>query len=288
MNIRFTIRLGLLAVLMCVAFTSKSQLANCDQKDAANIKASKTYFILKTEKDDQDKYYNTFLQKYVTQFWNISKYEFVAADTIDKVILNNKAYFVTVFDEEIISNNGIINVSSIGIIRGGKAFKNYKHTDELAWVYIRKNTWEYAPRFANLIQVLQNTIAWKADAANKRKDIYESFNKQASLANKTLYLERTDLNEKLVDLTKLHKHYKYEFKIVDREELLKAVESQDPKVAYMHLTNNRNSSCFFINAKDGKVIWEHQATINTEVQLVNFFVLEELSNAIYYAVQEGK
>ena len=48
MNIRFTIRLGLLAVLMCVALTSKSQLANCDQKDAANIKSSKTYFSTKT------------------------------------------------------------------------------------------------------------------------------------------------------------------------------------------------------------------------------------------------
>jgi hypothetical protein len=288
MKLRLALCTLFFALLVWPSRQAKAQLANCEQREAAAIKNAKVYFLLKNEKDEQDKYYNTFLQKYVTQFWNISKYEFAAVDTIDRLILNPKAYFVTVFDEEIISNNGIINVSSIGIIKGGKAFKSYRHTDELAWVYIRKNMWEYAPRFASLIQVLQNTIAWKADPANKRRDIYESFNKQVWLKNKTLYIERTDLNEKLLDVSKLHKHYKYEFEIVDRDQLLKAIESQDPNVIYMHPTNNRNSSCFFISAKDGKVIWEHQATINTEIQLVSFFTLEELSNAIFYSTQEGR
>jgi hypothetical protein len=275
-------------LMLHTALTSSAQLANCDQKEALAVKNAKMYFILKTENNEADKIYNHFLTKYVPTYWNLGKFDFVSADTIDKIILNDKVYFVTIFDEEIISTNGIINVSSMGIIKGGKLFKQYKHTDELAWVYVRKDLWDYAPRFPGMIQVLQNTIVWKADAANKKKDIYSSFNKQLSMKDRVLYIERKDLNEKLVDVNKLSKHYKFNYKIVEKEELLKAIEEQDPKVVYMHLTNNRNSSCFFISAKEGKVVWEHQATINTDIQLVNFLVLEEFSSAIYYAIEEAK
>ena len=194
---------SLFFLMLLSAITSSAQLANCDQKEALAVKNAKVYFILKTENSEIDKIYNHFLTKYVPTYWNLGKFEFVSADTIDKTILNDKVYFVNIFDEEIISTNGIINVSSIGIIKGGKLFKQYKHTDELAWVYVRKDLWDYAPRFPGILQVLQNTLAWKADVANKKKDIYSSFNKQLSMKDRVLYIEKRDLNEKLVDVSKL-------------------------------------------------------------------------------------
>lgn len=265
-----------------------AQLKGCKPKDAAAIKNSIVYIILKPGQDEVSKIYNQLMLTNIPKYWTFGRYAFVGMDTIDRVIFNKNVYFMTTFDEEIISTNGAIQVSSIGIIKGGKAFSKYKHTEEMAWVYVRKNLWEYANRFASMLQVLQNTLIWTADPANKKKDIYESFNKMAWMKDKVLYLEKKDINEKLLDVEKIEKVYKYPFKIVDTEELRRAIEAQDDKVVYMHLTNNRNSSCFFIAAKNGVVVFENKASINTQIQLISTSLLEAFDEAIDLALAGQK
>lgn len=276
------LRSFLIAIICSLAAfqPARAQLAGCTPKEAQAVKASMVFVVLKKETDDVAKIYNLLIKSAVEKYWTFSKYGFVGIDTIDRVIMNKGLYFMTTFDEQIVSNNGFINVSSIGIIRGGKLFGSYKHSEEMAWVYVRKDLWDYSARFTSMIQMLQNAMVWKSEPVNKKKDIYASFNKAGLLKGMVLYLDKKDLNEKLVDMSKLEKVYKHPVKVVDADEIKKAIDEQDPKVAFMHLTNNRNASCFFVAAKGGKVLWENEASINTQLQLINLTILEQLNAEI--------
>lgn len=274
----------LLFVLISFAastFTAHAQLAECTQKEAMAVKNSMVFVILKQESDEASKIYNIAIKSAMEKYWTFCKFGFVGIDTVDKLMMNNRGlYFIRTFDEQLLSTNGYINVSSIGILRGGKPYDSYKHVEEMAWVYVRKNLWEYAARFDNMVQALQNTMVWKANPDNKKKDIYALYTNVKPFKDKVLYIEKRDLSEKLVDMEKIQKAYKFKVKIVEAEELRQAVHDQDDNVIYMHLTNNRNSSCFFIAAKGGVVLWEHTAAINTQLQLINLTILEELNASV--------
>lgn len=273
----------ILLVLATLAFTfkAKAQLAGCSQKEALAIKNSMVFVILKQESDDVSKIYNSLVKEAMKKYWTFCNYGFVGIDTVDKILINNTGlYFIRTFDEQILSTNGYINVSSLGVLRGGRPYASYKHVEEMAWVYVRKDLWEYAPRFDNMVQALQNTLIWKANPENEKKDIYSLYTNVKPFREKVLYIEKRDLSEKLIDIAKIQSVYKFKVKIVDADELHKAVTAQDDNVIYMHLTNNRNASCFFITAKGGVVLWEHTAAINTQLQLIHLDILEELNAAI--------
>ncbi len=273
--------LFLLLITTFFTFSAKAQLAQCTQKEALAIKKSMVFVILKQESDDASKIYNSLIKEAMKKYWTFCNYGFVGIDTVDKILINNNGlYFIRTFDEQILSTNGYINVSSIGVLRGGKPYQSYKHVEEMAWVYVRKDLWEYAPRFDNMVQVLQNTLVWKANPDNEKKDIYSLYTNVKPFKDKVLYIEKRDLSEKLIDIAKIQSVYKFNVKIVDADELHNAVKTQDEKVIYMHLTNNRNASCFFIQAKGGEVLWEHSAAINTQLQLINLTILNQLNVAI--------
>jgi hypothetical protein len=247
-------------IFLIISFsTLKSQIKVADKAYVDAFLKSKTYMVL-----DENPFsvLNSFLDSSMKVLWKITPYEVITSEQFEQKMGDPKSSFLFVslarFTKTEAFDYLIINLSM------GDASKNLNSLHDLCIIplaYEEVDEDSYAYKFTAFIKFIQYFIGYSQQ--NQGKDIKQMVKEnQPEIKNYELWLSASDLATDVNTVAKISKFYPYPVKIVSESEIQKAIEENNPKVAFLHKvgpegTAGEGALClkFILTAKEGKPLY---------------------------------
>lgn len=204
-------------------------------EDVKAFLASKTYVVLE---DNPMSGYNVEICDAVERSWKITPYEFISAKEFEKVRNDiDKSFLVLIqmkFDGD--KTTPIYNFLSASI---GAAVKKITDMPDICSIPLSYNGLpedSYSYKLEGIIRFMQNYItAINADPTLIKKDAFKFYNKNSkSIKTKELWVTESSLEKNTRALTDIRKNYKHNIKVVNPEDIQKAIKEKNPNVLYLH------------------------------------------------------
>jgi hypothetical protein len=272
-------------LLVLIALVTGSLCLNAQLKIADKIYIdaflkSKTYIVL-----DENPFsvLNSFLDSSMKVMWKITPYEVITNEQFEQKMGDTKSSFMYVslaqFSKTESFDYLVLNLSM------GDASKNLNALHDLcvipmAYQDVDEESYEY--KFAAFIKFAQYFIHYSEQ--NPGKDIKQVVKEnQTELKNYELWLTADDLAADANTLSKINKVYPYTVKVVTQEEIQKAIDDSNPKVAFLHKVGPEGTAgdgalClkFVLTAKEGKPLYFDNHKISSSKP--DAFLLDDFKN----------
>lgn len=251
--------------LIAVSFLNAQNGRTPAVEDFPNFKKSTMLVVL----DGVDETYNNAIKVAVATYWTITPFQFVTQDEFfhldgqnednySMLIRNNsERIFKRVNRETKIKSNHL----AIYMYNKGIDLRNYTGRDALTQFHLPDvmDTEAYLYKLTAMVQNMQRYLEFLESTEiteDTHPGLVESFNNQdvGSLADRTLYLLAEQLPEKLQDVEKLKKVYKYNIAIIEKEGIAQAIEAQQPDGAFLH-TDPRTKTMYILATDGGKILY---------------------------------
>jgi hypothetical protein len=268
-------KLKSLLITILAIFTisiSSAQLKNTSQEIATKIKSRKLLVLLEEETYSEIKQMNENFQRAVKKYWNFSDdYIFVKENQLDQY--NKSDYAILAFEKFLVKELTLLGgrPTNTEIHLNAGLLDNYKpkHAScsiNLIHEYVSNNDGaDYDLYVANkdIIFGVQriNKMLWNAFEGNDSFFYNEIKDRDSSLKEETLLIDREYLSEKL-DKNSITEIYPYKFEILNSEVIAEKINSNKESYAYLGyirsiLGSAGTSHSFFvyvINAESGTMI----------------------------------
>ncbi len=231
--------------------------------------ASKTCVVLE---DDPFSAWNSFIKKAVTSFWTITPYEFIDIVEFNKRRTDPSCSFIvltqTHFERD--KTGGLFNF--INLIQGKKV-SDLSDNPEICAVplsFAEEDDIEYGYKLGLILAFMQKhaqLIAREPSITGRRYLRYYNVN-APEVINKTILAKKEDLAPEINTIDAVKAIYPFPFKIVEEEEIVKAITEKAPGILVLHKVGPGNTStgsyCFkiLIGTDDSNMYYFGQHRIN--------------------------
>ncbi len=256
-SIYFIARLSLLA-----------QYENAAPEDFKAFMKTKTLVVL-----NQDPFstYNTTIKACMEKFWTITPYEIVNYSEFEAKKKNPDYSFIVFSEVEKEELNKTYKFYIMNFVLGkdvddinlmpdmGSTPLGYVDVDEANFLY----------KIGALLEFMQYYVKYNIDNPGSKIDDIIKVN-SPEIEKKELWLVQDELSPEVNTIAKIKKVYPYPVKITTREEIGKAIEEKNEKVAFLHKVGpedtNRIGKCwkFIISASDGKVLFYSKKAVSDD------------------------
>ena len=272
--------------ILVLAATTLSVCLNAQVKVASQeaIKAflnSKTYVVLE---ENPFSSFNGFINEQIKKIWKITPVEIINYEEFEKKMGDPKNSFLYVSQATfsrtktslfsantgLFDNNDVFEYIIISLAMGDPS-KNINKMPDLcivpvAYAESEQETFDY--KFGALIKF----IGWYLNYSknNPGKDIQQLVKEnKPDIKNHELWLVREELETSCNTAESIKKIYPWPFRLVNPDEIRKAIEEGMPNVAFLHKvgpngTSGENATCwnFIITASEGKPLYFSHHKIN--------------------------
>ena len=243
-----------------ISFQSvNAQIKVADKMHIDAFLKSKTYVVME---ENPFSVLNSFLDSGMKELWKITPYEVITTEQFEQKMGNPKSSFLYItlaqFSKTESFDYLIMNLS-MGDASGNLNSLHDLCLIPLAYEEAEEESYEY--KFVAFIKFMQYFIGYSQQ--NPGKDIKQIVKEnQQEVKNYELWFAVPDLSPEVNTVAKINKYYPYPVKIVSREQIQKAIEENDPKVAFFHKVGPEGTAgdgalClkFIITAKEGKPLY---------------------------------
>ncbi len=244
---------------ICMACFVNAQVKVPDKALVDAFLKSKTYIVLE---ENPFSAFNTVVNDRIKDLWTLTPFEVISSEEFEKKMHDSKSSFLFMSQAQMgkgeMSNYFIMNLVM------GDASGNINKMPELCVVPVSYDevdpeTYEY--RFPALIKFIDYFIRYTQK--NPGKDIRQIVSENSSeLRNYGLWLVGSDLAPEVNTVEKIRKIYPYPVKIVTTDDIEKAVNEGNTKVAILHKVGPEETKSgsntvykFIITVKEGKPLY---------------------------------
>ena len=250
----------IVSILLCLSGLSlHSQEHLPNSSDYSQFYKTKTLVVLE---DQLFSDFNDKIKEAVKQNWTVTEYEFISNAEFKKKRFNSNYSFLLTSLVTFKKDRTKASYNFLSLVLGGQA-KEIGDMPDLCSIplsYVKAEEENYIYKLTALVQFIQNHIAL---ATKKPQIITENvlryYNKNnARTKDKTIYVLKNELEYDINSLAKIRKIYPGKVKMVEAEEIEKAIKNKDNNVIFLHKVgpeNTRNKArCFkiLIGASDAK------------------------------------
>ena len=228
--------------------------------------------------------YNFYIKDAIEKNWTITDYKIVQYDEFDNLRKDPAKSFLFVSDATLNNDKSGTKYNFLNLAMGSNS-RSLSEMPDLVNIPLslsgqEEEKWVYKlPAFILFMQSHLNLLKENPDFQNKD---FESLYKDAkkSTLGLTLYLLKDDLEETINSIDEIKSAYPGKVKIVDAEELEKAIENRDPEIVFLHKVGKNSSSgnniCLkiLIGTKDADIYYYSTHRISKDKP--NLFLPEDL------------
>jgi len=263
-------KVSLFTLLFFSVFFLKAQAPFPSADEIKQFMASKTCVVLE---DDPFSAWNSFIKKAVNSFWTITPYEFINIVEFNKRRTDPAWSFIvltqTHFERD--KTGGLFNF--INLIQGKKV-RDLSDNPEICAVplsFAGEDDMEYGYKLGVILAFMQKHAKLISEDPSITGRRYLRFynNNAPEVVNKTILAKKEDLAPDINSIEAIKAIYPFPFKIVDEEEIVKAINEKSPATLILHRvgpTDNRTGSfCFkiLIGADDSNMYYFGQHRISS-------------------------
>lgn len=224
-----------LLLLITATYSVFSQRNLVRPEDIKTFLSTKTYVVLE---DNPTSGYNMEIRGAVEKSWKITPYEFISAKEFDKVRSDiGKSFLVFIqmkFDGD--KTTPIYNFLSVSLGAAVKKITDMPDICSIPLSYQGLPEDSYTYKLEGIIRFMQNYInTINNDPKLIKNNAFKFYNKNSkAIKNKELWVTESSLEKSTRALTDIRKNYKYNIKVVNPEDIQKAIAEKNPNVLYLH------------------------------------------------------
>jgi hypothetical protein len=258
-------KLWFISILILIGFTVAAQDKYASKEDIEKFFKTKTFFVL-----DENMFndYNDAMKEAAKSTWTITPFDFMSTEEFTKQRKNPNYSFivrtkVTFGDAK--DKKDDIPYTFISLLNGKNSGGIAEMPDlaEFPVSYYDVDLDKYDYKLGAILLFLQNHMQWMKDNPEvKEKNIIGHYrNQKLPTKNKTLYLIKEELPVNLNTEEQIAKVYSGKVKIVEPEEITKAIEEKNQDVIFLHKVGPggeyKAARCFklILGAADAKIYY---------------------------------
>jgi hypothetical protein len=223
-----------LLAIFCMASFGQEHVPELE--DYQNFMKSKTLVLL--EKNPMSDF-NLMIKKIMANTWTITSYEFID-DAEFEAFRNNPNYsflMPTIASFEKDKTKARYKFLSLLMAKRGKRVGNMPDLCSLPLGYVQVEDDSYSYKLGAFLRFMQNHVKLMLDDPSLiRANPFNYYNRamHGDLKNKILYFTKNDLAKDIDTESEIRDIYPYNFKIVTRDEVAKAIEDRREDVVFLH------------------------------------------------------
>jgi hypothetical protein len=267
----------LIVMTVCIAMSvhTMAQVKTATKEDIDRFMKSTTYVVME---DYPFSAFNAYVEEQFAKNWKITPYKMITVEEFDQKCGDPNASFLLVaearFDEtksslfrsntDIFDNMDTYTYDILNLVMGDKS-KNINQMADLATVPICytavENDETYDYKMGVIISFMQYYVKYCSN--NPGKDIRDiQKENEGKMGNYELWILKEELASDVNTVEKIKAVYPYSVKIATREEIQKAINEKNPKVAILHKvgpegSTQGDSKCwkFIVSVSDGMPLY---------------------------------
>jgi len=236
-----------------------------DLKALDKFYSSTTYVVLDQHKESS---YSLAIIEAINEFWKITPFEIIDRGKFNEYKKDKSKSFLT--RDYIAGDNDLISLS---LFMGGQKYMDSKGK-LLANVKLKHYT-ATDDDFIYKLPTLVMNIQWKLNMERDQKftdasDFANYYSKNLHiLHSRKLYILNEHLTNKIGDMEKLQKYYKYDVSLVSRDVIIDAIQTQDTAVAYLSIVaptkNWKGQTAYYrvFTAEKGETLVSYERSVSS-------------------------
>ena len=257
-----------------LAFILIASISNA-QKNVAKQDGIKAFFKTKTLvvlDESPFSEYNTIIKEAVKKSWKLTEFDFISNAEFEEKRSDKNYSFITLDEVYFDKDKTKAKYEFLCLSLGG----NYKTTSDMPQLctvpvsYFGVDEETYTYKLPTLIIFIQNHVLLTSENKDLNSaNIINYYNKNLkSVKDKTFYVIKDELGPNVNTEAKIKKIYPYNFKIVSREEITKAIKTENDNIVFLHKIGpegtKKKARCYnlIMGAKDAKLYYFEYHMIN--------------------------
>lgn len=257
-----------------LAFILIASISNA-QKNVAKQDEIKAFFKTKTLvvlDESPFSEYNTIIKEAVKKSWKLTEFDFISNAEFEEKRSDKNYSFITLDEVYFDKDKTKAKYEFLCLSLGG----NYKTTSDMPQLctvpvsYFGVDEETYTYKLPTLIIFIQNHVLLTSENKDLNSaNIINYYNKNLkSVKDKTFYVIKDELGPNVNTEAKIKKIYPYNFKIVSREEIAKAIKTENDNIVFLHKIGpegtKKKARCYnlIMGAKDAKLYYFEYHMIN--------------------------
>jgi len=259
----------LILIFLFIAVFTFGQIKMATDKDIAAFKKTTTLLVL-DENNPGD--FNEVIEACMKTFWKITPFQVISINDFEKKRKDPKYSFIILTEASIKHINDYYNFNILNFILGSSngTLDDMPDLGSVPLSYVDVDEESYLYKMGAFLMYMQLNITNPEKNENIRvqnlKDICSP-----ELKNKELWFVKEDLADDVNTVEKIKKIYPYAVKIVTEEDIEKAINEKNSKVAFLHKVGPEDEEknfgyCmnFIVSASNGQLLYAHDHKIDKE------------------------
>ena len=223
----------ILISLVCTAGFAQEHLPK--QSDYLAFAKTKTLVVLD---DNPMSEYNFRIRDVIKKNWTLTEYEFITNTEFEKKRFNSNYSFIINTIVTFNKDKTKARYNFLSLLMGGSAKRIANMPDlcsiPLSYKHVHEDSYSYKlPCFVRFMQKHVKLVTAKPEIISE--NVLKYYNKNTVLLNgRTLYLVKDELGKDVNTLSKIRKIYTGKIKLVEREEVERAIENKNDNVVFLH------------------------------------------------------
>lgn len=253
----------LLSILMISVFYANAQDAVATADEISKFYKTKTYVVFDSNIFGS---YNNAIKKAIKQNWTLTEVEFIDGDKFAKMKYSHRNSFLVRTKVKFTKDKKKTAYTFLSLLLGSKKAGSMAAMPDLCSFplsYYNVDYDKYLYKLGAIIKFMQNHVKLTQENPTlSSKNILKHYSKNAEeLGTKTLYVLKEELAKDVNTVSKIKKYYSGKVKIVEPEEIKKAIADKDPNVVFLHKvgpdSNSKKMRIYkvILGATDGKLYY---------------------------------
>ncbi len=226
---------SLMAVLVLSVFSAAAQPPFPDRDDISNFMKSTTCVVLE---DDAMSAYNILIKEAVEEFWDIRPYEFIGEDEFEERRRDPSFSFIVLTRTTYDRDKSGSSYNNLNLLQGKKV-GGINQMPEICAIPLSSSSEEdidYGYKAGAVLRFIQRHAYMISEAPSVTGRRYlRYYNRNIpTVAQKTILARESDLAPTVNTVEKIKPLYGNDFRIVEEEEIIKAIDERRPGTLVLH------------------------------------------------------
>jgi len=260
---KFIVSLAMMLALMPLLHAQEAKkVTYANKAQIEDFFNSKTLVVM-----DADAFsgFNHEISSIMEKYWTITPYEIIPSNQFDKKRNDPKQSFILLSKVQLKKDKKEVYYLYLDVVMGSKLkdLTSMPVLLSLPLAYTGVDEDDYLEKLPLMIRFAQVHVNNLKTAKNPQPlyNLKNYSDEAKALKDKTLLVKETDLAEEVNTLEKIQKEYPGKVKIVESEEIMKAIEEKTPDTAVLHQLgpaedeNSGRSYCQVFGVDDAKLYY---------------------------------
>jgi hypothetical protein len=182
--------------------------------------------------------FNLVIKEFMDKEWKLTPYDFISASEFETKRMDPKLSFILLTQVRFDKDKSMAKYNFLSLVLGGneKIVSNMPDMCPMPLSYSEVDEDNYIYKLQTILRFMQNHVELiHKDPSIIRTNVFKYYNKNlGDIKSKTLYLVADELASNCNTEAKIKKIYPYKFKIVNRDDVAKAIDEKDDNAVFLH------------------------------------------------------